>query len=83
MREIVEWSGGASGNAKPEKLAQRNESAARHAMPRSESMPFEVADQQQPEVASRRPAPAGPSSRRRIVGTAPSTNPSKSCWSRI
>jgi len=39
VREIVEWSGGASFNRTPRKSRNANESAARHAMPRSESMP--------------------------------------------
>ena len=39
VREIVEWSGGASGSVRPRKSRSVNESAARHAMPRSESIP--------------------------------------------
>jgi len=39
VREIVEWSGGASSRPTPRKSRNANESAARHAMPRSESMP--------------------------------------------
>jgi hypothetical protein len=39
VREIVEWSGGASSRSTPKKSRNANESAERHAMPRSESMP--------------------------------------------
>jgi hypothetical protein len=39
VREIVEWSGGASSRPTARKSRNANESAARHAMPRSESMP--------------------------------------------
>jgi hypothetical protein len=37
VREIVEWSGGASSRPTPTKSRNANESAARHAMPSSES----------------------------------------------
>jgi hypothetical protein len=39
VREIVEWSGGASSRPTPRTSRNVNESAARQAMPRSESMP--------------------------------------------
>jgi hypothetical protein len=39
VREIVEWSGGSSSRPAPRKSRSANESAARQAMPRSESMP--------------------------------------------
>jgi hypothetical protein len=39
VREIVELSGGGSVGPKPRKSRSANESAARHAMLRSESMP--------------------------------------------
>ena len=39
VREIVEWSGGAWSRPTPRKSRNANESAARQAMPRSESMP--------------------------------------------
>ena len=65
VREIVEWSGGASSNANAEKVAQRQR--VRRA-PRDAALgvdALEVADQQQPEVDARRQTRAGPSSRRR------------------
>ena len=59
VREIVEWSGGASGNTRPRNSRSANESAARQAMARSASRAFEVANQQQPKVApGRQPRPA-------------------------
>jgi hypothetical protein len=39
VREIVEWSGGASGSTNPRKSRSANESAARQAMARSASKP--------------------------------------------
>ena len=39
VREMVEWSGGACSKPTPRKSRNANESAARYAMPRSESMP--------------------------------------------
>src|SRR5207245_10068807 len=39
VREMVEWSGGASSRPSPRKSRKAKESAARHAMPRSESIP--------------------------------------------
>src|SRR4051812_17088169 len=54
LREIVEWSGGASDRASPRNSRNVSESATRQAIPRSESNPFEVADQQQAEVQTRR-----------------------------
>src|SRR5205807_8462973 len=39
VRAMVEWSGGASSRATPRKSRKAKESAARHAMPRSESIP--------------------------------------------
>jgi len=39
VREMVEWSGGASGNTKPRNSRNANESAARHAIARSASKP--------------------------------------------
>jgi hypothetical protein len=39
VREIVEWSGDAASSPRPRKLRTASESAARQAMPRSESMP--------------------------------------------
>ena len=39
VREIVEWSGVCSSNPKPRNFRNDNESAVRHAIPRSESNP--------------------------------------------
>ena len=54
VREIVEWSGGASSRQTPRKRNAK-EFAARQAMPRSESMPS-IADQQEPKIDARRHA---------------------------
>jgi hypothetical protein len=54
VREIVEWSGGASGNTRPRNSRRANESAARHAIAPFRVQAFEIADQQQPEVTPRR-----------------------------
>ena len=59
MREIVEWSAGASGHASPRNSRSANESAARHANRALRVQTFEIPDQQQPEVAPRQqPRPA-------------------------
>ena len=54
VREMVEWSGGACSRPTPRKSRKAKESAARHAMPRSESIPSKY--QQQPEVHAWRQA---------------------------
>jgi hypothetical protein len=64
VREIIEWSGGASSRPTPKKLRNAYESAARQAMPRSASDALEIADQQQPKIDPRRQS--GPAHRLRI-----------------
>jgi hypothetical protein len=64
VREIVECSGGVSSRVRPRNPRSANESAVRHAMPRSESMPSKYPDQQQAEVRAGRQSP--PTHARRV-----------------
>ena len=54
VREIVEWSGGAAGTARCRNDRRLIESAARHAIARSESNPSKYPTNRQPEIAVRR-----------------------------
>ena len=56
VREIVEWSGGASGKVSPRKSRSVNESGRPPGDATLRIQPFEVADQQQPKIDARRQA---------------------------
>ena len=63
VREIVECSGGASSRPRPRKPRSASESAVRHAMPRSESMPSKY-----PISSSRKYVPGVRLGRPTVVG---------------
>jgi hypothetical protein len=65
VREIVEWSGGASGNSSPRDSRSANESAARHPIARSASRPSNT---QSAAVGSSAQAAAPADRRQRRIG---------------